>query len=246
MKTENKTAIIVGATSGMGRGVALALLEKGYTIGIAGRRGEALLEIKRQAPDRVFTKEIDVCTPDAPTLLHKLIDETGGMDLYFHSSGYGKANIELDTDIERQTALTNCYGFTQMVDTAFNYFRTTRRSGHIAFISSIAGTKGLGAAPSYSASKRYQWTYAEALSQQAHMEHLDIRFTDIRPGFVATDFIKGSPFPMQLSTDYAVRLIVDALEKRKRKATIDWKYRLLCHAWRLIPASLWERFAVRA
>lgn len=243
---ESKRAIIVGATSGMGRGVALSLLGEGYTIGIAGRRKEALSEIQALAPDRVFTQTIDICQPDAPAQLRELIDRTGGMDLYFHSSGFGKANLELDTATERQTAQTNCYGFTQMIDTAFNYFRENRRSGHIAFISSIAGTKGLGMAPSYSASKRYQWTYAEALAQQAHMEGLDIRFTDIRPGFVATDFIKGSNFPMQMPPDYAVKLIMEALRRKKRRATIDWKYRLLCRAWRLIPSPLWERLNIKS
>ena len=54
-----KSAIIMGATSGMGRGIALGLLEEGYTIGVCGRRKEALDDIKAIAPDRVFSKVID-------------------------------------------------------------------------------------------------------------------------------------------------------------------------------------------
>jgi short-subunit dehydrogenase len=174
----------------------------------------------------------------------ELISEMGGMDLYFHSSGYGKQNVDLAMDIERQTVLTNSYGFVQMVITAFNYFKKEKRSGRIAVISSVAGTKGLGAAPSYSATKRFDWTYIEALAQLAHIQKLDIRFTDIRPGFVATDFIAGDSYPMEMHTDYVVRHILKAVRNGKRKVIIDWKYRILCFFWRHIPSFLWERLNI--
>lgn len=240
-----RKAIIMGATSGMGRGIALGLLAEGYIIGVCGRRKEALDEIKAIAPEKVFTKVIDVTTDEAPSLLMQLIEEMGGMDLYFHSSGYGKQNLNLDLPIERQTVLTNSYGFVQMVITAFNYFKAEKRSGRIAVISSVAGTKGLGAAPSYSATKRFDWTYIEALAQLAHIQKLDIRFTDIRPGFVATDFIAGDSYPMTMPTDYVVKQILKAVRKGKRKIIIDWKYRILCFFWRHIPSYLWERLNIK-
>lgn len=239
-----KRAIIMGATSGLGKGVALGLLREGYSIGVAGRRNEELEKIKALAPDKVFTKVIDVTVDDAPMLLLELINEMGGMDLYFHSSGYGKQNEALDVEIEKQTVLTNTYGFTQMIDTVFNYYKANGKSGRIAVISSVAGTKGLGAAPSYSATKRFDWTYIEALAQLAHMQKLDIKFTDIRPGFVATDFIAGSNFPLQMTTEYAVKHILKAVLAGKRKATIDWKYKIVCFFWRLLPSFIWERMQI--
>lgn len=240
-----KKAIIMGATSGMGRGVAERLLAKGWIIGVAGRRGTALDEIKNIASDRVFTKVIDVTKEDAPNLLLDLIEEMGGMDMYFHSSGYGKYNIDLDKSIETQTVMTNGLGFTQMIDTVFNYYKAKKRGGYIAAISSIGGTKGLGAAPSYSATKRFQWTYIDALSQLSRMQHLNIRFIDIRPGFVATDFIKGSTFPMQMDADYVVDRIMKAIDKRSRTTIIDWRYSILCFFWRLIPRCIWERMTIK-
>lgn len=239
-----KRAVIMGATSGMGRGIALGLLSEGYIIGVAGRREDALNELKAAAPDRVFTKVIDVTKDDGPELLIQLIDEMGGMDLYFHSSGYGKQNMDLSLPIECQTVMTNGYGFVQMVVTAFNYFKTANRKGRIAVISSVAGTKGLAAAPSYSATKRFDWIYIEALAQLAHMQKLDIAFTDIRPGFVATDFIAGDNYPLQLKTEYAVRHILKAVLKGRRKVIIDWKYRIVCFFWRHIPSCLWERMKI--
>lgn len=265
----NKRAIIMGATSGLGKGVALGLLKEGYIIGIGGRRSEELDNIKALAPDKIFTKVIDITTNNAPSLLLELINEMGGIDLYFHSSGYGKQNESLDIEIEKQTVLTNTYGFTQMVDTAFNYFKTviqqeqdkvcsnsaereqtqpkaktSVKSGRIAIISSVAGTKGLGASPSYSATKRFDWTYIEALAQLAHMQNLDIKFTDIRPGFVSTDFIAGSNFPLQMTTEYAVKHILKAVLSGKRKAIIDWKYKIICFFWKVLPSCIWERMKI--
>jgi short-subunit dehydrogenase len=111
-------------------------------------------------------------------------------------------------------------------------------------ISSVAGTKGMGSAPSYSATKRLDWTYIEALAQLAHMQKLDIKFTDIRPGFVATDFIAGESYPMTMQTDYVVKHILKAVRKGKRKVIIDWKYRIMCFNWRHIPSCVWERLRI--
>ena len=126
----------MGATSGIGRCVALGLLRQGWTIGVAGRRTEALESLKAVDPEHVFTRTIDVTCPDAPKHLRALIDEMGGMDLYFHSSGCGHQNTELEPAIEDRTLMTNAFGFTQMVGEAFRYFRDAHRPGRIAVITS--------------------------------------------------------------------------------------------------------------
>lgn len=132
-----------------------------------------------------------------------------------------------------------------MVTAAFRYF-AQQKKGHLAVISSIAGTKGLGAAPAYSATKRFQNTYIDALEQLAHIQKLSIRFTDIRPGFVATGLLNdGKHYPMLMHTEKVARHIVRALEKKKRIVVIDWRYRILVAFWRLIPPFLWKRMTVR-
>ena len=180
-----------------------------------------------------------------------LIDRLGGMDLFFLSSGIGYQNPTLDPDIELRTARTNVEGFTRMTTAAFDYFRQQQtegrlpsEGGHIAVISSIAGTKGLGAAPAYSATKRFQNTYIDALEQLARMQHLRICFTDIRPGFVATDLLRGGNYPMLMRPERVAQHIVRALEQRKRVAIIDVRYRLLVFFWRLIPRTIWKRMPV--
>lgn len=245
MINKTKRAVIMGATSGIGYEVARFLLSEGWKLGLAGRREENLRKLQSEFPGQVCIKAIDVKDEDAGNALFSLIDELGGMDMYFHSSGIGHQNANLDADIELNTLETNGTGFTRMVGAAFRYFRD-KGKGHIAVISSIAGTKGLGIAPAYSATKRFQNTYIDALEQLASMKKIDIRFTDIRPGFVATNLLNdGKKYPMLMKTDYTARLIVKALNSKKRIAVIDWKYRILVFFWRLIPRCVWKRMSVK-
>ena len=253
----------MGATSGIGQEVARLLAANGYEVGIAGRREERLVQMAQATPGIVTHRQIDVTKEDAPTELYKLIEELGGMDLYFHSSGIGWENVALDADKELKTVETNGVGFVRMVSAAYNWFAEQRadeakqraegdeqragdkeRKARIACITSIARTRGLGAAPAYSATKRMQAHYLECLSQQARMRHLNIGITDIRPGFVATDLIAGSHFPLQLKAEDVARTIVRAIERGSEVVTIDWRYRLLVAAWQLIPRWLWVRLTV--
>lgn len=240
-----KRIIIIGATSGIGYEITLLYCKLGWRIGIAGRRTELLEKIRSEAPDRIETAQLDVTSPDAPKKMTELIDKVGGMDIFLLSSGIGSQNRMLDPEIELATVQTNTVGFTRMVTTAYDYFKK-QGGGQLAVISSIAGTKGLGAAPSYSATKRYQNTYIEALDQLAHMEKLPIVFTDIRPGFVKTDLLKNDTYPMLMSPEYVARKIVKAIGRKKRHTVIDWKYTLLVFFWELIPGFIWRRLPIHS
>lgn len=241
-----KRAIIIGASSGMGKEVSQLLLADGWQIGIGARRMDALQELQTLSPQQVVTAAIDVMSDDAPQRLEQLIASNGGMDLFFLASGIGKQNPNLHSEIELRTVATNGMGFTRMVDTAFNWFATHGGKGQIAVISSIAGVKGLGMAPSYSATKAFQNTYIEALQQLAHMRHLDISFTDIRPGFVKTDLLNdGKNYPLLMDKDFVSRQIVKAIYSKKSVQIIDWRYRILVFFWHLIPRWLWVRLPIK-
>lgn len=236
----SKKVIIIGATSGIGREVAKLYIARGFRVGIAGRRAEELKAIRKEAPQQVFTEVIDVTKEDADTHLLSLINKVGGMDIYLHSSGIGKQNPTLTPDIELKTGATNVEGFIRMVTAAYHYF-AQQGHGQIAAISSIAGTKGLGIAPAYSATKCFQNTYLDALDQLAHMNRQNIHFTDIRPGFVATPLLKDDSYPLLMKATDVASSIVKAIDKRKRTVIIDWRYRILVFFWRLIPRCIWLR-----
>lgn len=236
-----KKAIVMGATSGIGLEVARLLAERGYKVGVAGRRVERLAEAVRKTDGIVAYRQIDVNDEAAPEQLNELIAELGGIHLYFHSSGIGWENVGLDVEREMKTVETNGVGFTRMVTAAYRWFADNNVRGQIACITSIARTRGLGAAPAYSATKRFLSHYLECLSQQSRMRRLGIRITDIRPGFVATDLIAGSNFPLQLSAERVADTIVKAVLRGKETVTIDWRYRLLVAAWAMIPRWMWTR-----
>ena len=239
-----KRIVILGATSGLGNEVARLCIAAGWRVGAAGRNAEALSRLKALAPEQVETAEIDITHEDAPQRLAGLIDHLGGMEIYFHASGIGKRNTDLQPDIELATLRTNGEGFVRMVTAAFDWFRN-HGGGHIAIISSVAGTRGLGSAPAYSATKRLQSTYVDALAQLSHMEGLGIRFTDIRPGFVATPLLAGDDYPLLMRPEPVARRIFRAIRRRRRRVVIDRRYAMLVFLWRLIPAWLWERLPIR-
>lgn len=240
-----KRIVIVGATSGMGLEVARLAIRAGWRVGAAGRRAERLEALRAEAPEQVEIRQMDVTDPAAPEQLATLIERLGGMDIYLHSSGIGFRNEALDPAIELATARTNAEGFIRMVTAAYTYFRS-HGGGQIAVISSIAGTKGLGAAPAYSATKRLQNTYIDALAQLARMQRARIRFTDIRPGFVDTPLLASDGgYPMLMPADRVARRIFRAIVRGRRRVVIDRRFAMLVFLWRLIPAWLWERLAIR-
>lgn len=242
-------AIIIGATSGLGREIAVRLVRKGWLIGVSGRRREALESLQTElGSGSVHISSMDVTRPEATAALDGLIEKTGAPDLLFYAAGVGYQNRELDEEKEIRTVKTNCEGMVRIVDHFLNYVRshpdiyTSEHKAHIAIITSVAGTAGLGTAPAYSATKRMQQTYISSLVQLSMMEKTPAQFTDIRPGFVQTPILNpDKKYPMAMSTERAACHIVRALEKKKRICTFDWRFCLIVLGWRLIPRWLWER-----
>ena len=233
-----KNAIVMGASSGMGREVALLLLADGWQVGVAARRADALEQLRNQYPEQVIVAA-------AGEQLTALAERMGGMDLYFHASGIGKQNPNVDAEIELRTVNTNGMGFTRMIDAAFGYM-VKHGGGHIAAITSVAGTKGLGMAPSYSAAKAFQNTYLQALEQLANMRKLHISFTDIRPGFVATALLDDEHnYPMLMNVQTTARLIMKAVKAKKHVAILDWRYRVLIALWRRVPRCIWRHLPIK-
>ncbi|HHV04324.1 MAG: SDR family NAD(P)-dependent oxidoreductase [Bacteroidales bacterium] len=233
-----KRAVIIGATSGIGKEVARILLSEGWKVGISGRREDLLIQMQSEAPESVEYEVIDITRQEAPQLLGQLISKLGGMDLYLHSAGYGRINPGLDPELEMKTIKTNVFGFVTMIDCAFNYFRQ-QKHGYIAAITSVAGRRGLGLNAAYSSTKRFQMTYLTALAQLSNNYRYNIRISDIQPGFVNTAFLSHS-YPLRLKTSYVAGKIVKGLMKGRRCIVIDWRYRIVVFVWHLIPGRLWE------
>lgn len=228
----------MGASSGLGAELAHIYLSRGHEVACAARSVDKIGPCTAKAA-------IDVNNPLAPGLLKELIGQLGGMDLYIHVAGIGYDNPPLSPEREAQIAQTNCVGFARMVSTAFDWFAGSGRPGHIAAISSVAGTKGIGGMEAYSASKRFDWTYLQGLRQRAVTGRLPIAITDIRPGWTRTPLLKeGARYPMLMEPDKVCRAIVRAIARRHKHAVVNRRWALLQSLWQLLPDPIWRHIRI--
>jgi short-subunit dehydrogenase len=236
-----KRAIIVGASSGIGKELARLLAGDKFRVGISGRRLELLEELKSQNPASFVISNFDIReTEKSIAALEMLVSELGGLDLLIISSGTGDINPGLDFETEKNTIDTNVTGFTCVADWAFNYFRN-QGHGHLVAISSLAGIRGSGVAPAYNATKAYQINYLEGLRQKARKSELPIYITDIRPGLVDTGMAKGDGLFWVMPVEKAARQIHKAITKRKRVATVTRRWRFVAMLLKIMPRSIYER-----
>lgn len=242
-----KRIVIIGASSGIGRKIASDFTNAGWRVAIASRREDRLKELADKFPERMVYKAIDITADNAAEQFYDLIHDNGGMDVLLLASGVGFANPDLVPGKDNSIIEVNVKGFTRIINAAYIYFKNTANvhKGHIAAITSIAGTKGLGLAPTYSASKRYQQNYLQAIDQLAHIQQVNVGITDIRPGFIRTDLLDpDKSYPLTMAVDYAAPLIEKAILKGKRVATIDMRWNIIDKLWRLIPDCVWPHLQI--
>lgn len=242
-----KKIVIIGASSGIGRRIATDFARVGCRVGIAARRSEPLEEIRNLYPDNVAAMTIDVTAPDAVRRFYDLIELIDGMDIFINAAGIGFADPDLDDSRIASTLRTNVDGFARLTAAAYRYYRDTANvsRGQIAAITSIAGTKGIGIAAAYSASKRFQQSFIDALEQLAYQQQVNVAFTDIRPGFVDTPLLAGGrDYPMLMSVDKVAPLIETAILRRRRVYTVDYRWRAVNALWRMVPQRLWRHIGL--
>lgn len=238
---EKRKAIIIGATSGMGKALACILTNDGYKVGITGRRTQLLEELKSENPEQYCVKSLDVTDIERiKDKIEELVKELGGLDLLIISSGTGEINKTLDFEKEKRTIDTNVTGFTYMADWAFNFFEK-QKYGHLVIISSIGGLRGNWETPSYNATKAYQINYTEGLRQKAAKMKEQVFVTDIRPGFVDTDMAKGEVLFWVMNIDKVARQIYNAIKKRKKIKYVTRRWYFIAMIIKRIPNIIYDK-----
>lgn len=236
-----KNAIIIGATSGIGKELARLLVDDGFKVGITGRRTELLESLKSENPASYFIKAFDVKdTKTAEEKLEELTTELGGLDLVILSSGTGDINDKLDFEIEFRTIETNVIGWTFIADWTFKYFEK-QKYGHLTAISSIGGLRGSRQSTSYNATKAYQINYLEGLRQKATKFKEQIFVSDIRPGLVNTEMAKGEGLFWVMPVEKTARQIYKAIKKKKKIAYVTKRWKLIASIVKRIPVQLYDR-----
>jgi len=236
-----KRAIVIGATSGIGRALVKVLVENGFTVGATGRREKLLAELQAEHPGKIFISTFDVTDISAVAKkLSALVQEIGGLDLLILSSGTGHVNHALDFVKEKEAIDTNVLPFTLIAGWAFGFF-AKQEAGHFVGITSIAGLRGGRHAPAYNATKAFQIRYMEGLRAKAKKARLPIVITDIRPGFVDTAMAKGDDVFWAAPVEKAAGQIYRAIEKKKPVAYITRRWALIAWLMRVAPKFIYER-----
>jgi short-subunit dehydrogenase len=237
-----KRAIVVGASSGIGRELAVVFSRNGYTVGLTARRLHLLEELKDILPGPTLCKQMDISDHSkAMRLLQEMIEEMGGLDLIIICAGIGFINPDLNWAKEKQTIEVNVTGSTALANVAFRHFEQVGR-GHLVGISSLAALRGNRKAPAYNASKAFMSNYLEGLRNRALKAGLPIVVTDIQPGLVDTVMAQGEGLFWVAPPEKAARQIYKTIQRKAKRAYVTKRWRLVAWLLKVLPDSIYAKF----
>ena len=250
MEFEIKNALITGASSGIGREVAIWFAKRGARVYAAARRISMLEELAKGGHGQIIPFALDVSkeqqTVDA---IQKLDDECGGLDLVVANAGLGDCTPAHNSTwpmVERILKV-NVMGAAATV-TAVLPRMVKRGKGRIAGVSSLAGRRGLGAYSCYSGSKAFFSTFLESLQVDVH--GTGVKVTCIEPGFVhseMSDKLTGVvAMPFRMDTVTAAAKIGRGIVSGKRVLAFPWIHALGTHLLTTVPAPIFEPIAKNA
>ena len=235
------TAVVVGASSGIGEALARELHRGGWRLGLLARRRDRLEALRDALTPETLVRSLDVTKPEAAATLEHLLDELGGADLVIISAGTGHNNRDLQWELDAETVTVNVAGFMAMAQAAMRHF-LGRGHGHLVGISSVGALRGNGPGAAYAASKAFQSVYLDSLRDLARQSGHRIDVTEVQPGFVDTAMMKPErPLPALVrrlfvaSPEKAAGQILRAIQKRKKHAYITRRYALVAFIARLLP-----------
>lgn len=182
--------LVTGASSGIGRALAVHYAEQGHAVGIVARRAELLDEMVAQHPTMMALPGDVTDGAAMETLIHRFAVETGELNLVYANAGIGQRSTEEGWDPERSRliAKVNILGVTNTIAPAVTLM-VEQGSGHVVGISSLAGQTPMPAAAAYGASKAWLVFYLESLAMDLN-EH-GIKCSSVMPGYVKTPMVDG-------------------------------------------------------
>lgn len=238
-QTKIKRAIVIGATSGMGRQVAKLLATKGgYEVGLVGRRINLLKSLQNEIPTKTYIKQIDVSLYDqSKKQLIELIEEMGGLDLMLISVASSNDSKLSKYENDVKTIEVTLVGFWQMANIALEIFEK-QKSGHLVGISSISGVRGDAKCPVYCGAKAFISTYLEGVRNYMIQKNIPVYVTDIMPGWVDTEEVKYSEMPgtyWVTPLEKAGKQIFEAIQSKQKIAYISKRQIFVKLALNIVP-----------
>lgn len=237
-----RRAIIIGATSGLGAALARLMANRGYAVGLTGRRRDRLESLKKEIGVPALIARMDISRPDeAVTIFRSLKLKMGGVDTVVLNAGVSALTGELTWENERYVIDINVRGIAALAVEAYRQFEE-QGYGRLVAVSSVAGLFGRGSSPAYNASKAFLSTYMQGYRQKARRSPADITVTNLLPGYVRTEMTAGNKNMFwSVDADYAARQMLYAIEHDKARAYIPRRWWLPAQLARLIPDSVWDR-----
>jgi short-subunit dehydrogenase len=236
------TAVIVGASSGIGAALARRMGGSGWRLGLLARRIDRLEALRATLEtDTVLVRGLDVTDDRAAYVLARTLDELGDVDVIVISTGTGHLNPQLVDGLDEDTLRVNVTGFAMVARSAMRYF-IARGRGHLIGITSVAALRGNGTAASYAASKAFQSVYLDGLRELAVRSGAAIAVTEVQPGFVDTAMLKTdrplSALAKRLlvaSPEVAAEQIARTLRTRPKHVYVTRRYWTIAWLLRLLP-----------
>jgi short-subunit dehydrogenase len=247
MDWSGKVVLITGASSGIGRGLALELAGRGAKLGLVARRNELLQELSAEINAQNKDAEVIVLPADVQDEAamraagRRLTESFGHVDVLIANAGTGVTNAGAEFDASKLADVVNVnvIGAANSVAAVLPEM-LGRGSGHLVVISSLAAYRGLPKSAAYCASKA-------AVSAMFESFRLDlvprgINVTIIHPGFIKTPLTAGrkAHLPWLMEVDEAAKKILSAIEKRKKSYAFPWQLATLVRLGMLMPNSLYD------
>lgn len=247
---KDKKAIVVGATSGIGRQVAKELAKDGYEVGLIGRRLSLLHSLQKEIPTKTHIKQIDVSKMEsAKERLEEFITEMGGLDLMFVSVsaqgdiGAMEPTAKLDWQQVKKLVEVDVNGFWVSAYVAVKQFEK-QGHGHLVGVSSILKINGSIAAPEYSGAKAFAGRYLDVIRNRMMKNKLPIYVTEIIPGPVDVERQKYSDLKgifWVTTKEEAAKQIIQAIRHKRKDAYISKRWRLIAWVMSIMPDWLYRK-----
>ncbi|WP_020406072.1 SDR family oxidoreductase [Hahella ganghwensis] len=243
-----KTVVLTGASSGIGKTLAVEFANRGYHLGLTARRLEALeslaAQIQADHPGiQVECRSLNVNeVAQVKTVLQDIHKALGKFDIVIANAGIGGNGSIGSGKLQQDIGIiqTNLIGAMATIDAAVEIFKQ-QHSGHVVGISSVAGFRGVPGAAAYSASKAALATYLDALTTELY--HTPIKVTTLYPGYIDTPLnnkLKKRPFLIDVKT--GARIMANMIEKEVTESTVPvYPWSLIGRLLKNLPRSMLAR-----
>lgn len=245
-----KVVFITGASSGIGRGLAVELGRRGASLGLLARRADTLLEIVQEvesAGGRALALACDVKDAEAVrAAADELRSRFGHVDVLVANAGIAPVvnALKLQASDVAETLNVNVLGGVNSVMAVLPEM-IEQGSGQLVAISSLAAYRGMAHSGAYCASKAALSAFFESLRLDLKGTGIDV--TIIHPGFIKTPLTanRKGPMPFLMELDDAIAKIVRAIETRRKSYAFPWPLASLARLALLMPTAMYDRIALR-